>query len=188
MNIIDSGNKSMENDILRLEIIDEDSKYLEETMRLYQDSFPANERRPLMPLITDPKKEGVIFAVLNEDQYVGFIALLTHEKITHILYFATEESLRDKGFGKRILQLVKEAFPDHIIIADVEELDEESDNSEQRKKRIQFYLKNGYRQTDIEYDWRDEHYVIFVNGDYISRDDFENFWDYFYKQRQNFNY
>ena len=173
---------------LKLEIINDNSVYLEETIRLYKDAFPSNERRPLDPLINDPKREGVVYAVLKDDLYIGFIVLLSHKTITHILYFATEEKYRDRGFGRKILELVKEAFPDHRIIADLEEPDEHSFNNDQRLKRMKFYLRNGYRQTDIEYEWRDEKYVILVNGDYISEQEFDDFWEYFYKERENFDY
>lgn len=176
------------NDAFELKVITEDSEYLDETMRLYRDAFPENERRSLKPLIADARKEGVLFAVLNDGEYVGFIALLSHERITHILYFATEEEYRDRGFGRHVLQLVKEAFPDHKIIADIEEPDENSFNSEQREKRLNFYVHNGYRKTDIEYEWEKERYVIMANGDYISREEFDEFWDYFDRERTDLQY
>ena len=178
----------MDCDSLKLEIIDEDSGYFNETMRLYEDAFPSNERRSLKPLINDPKKEGVVYAVLNDNEYIGFIVLLSHEKITHILYFATEEEYRNRGFGKKILEIVKEAFPDQKIIADVEEPDEGSFNNGQRLRRIGFYQRSGYRQTDIEYEWRNERYVIMVSGDYISEEEFKDFWYHFYHEREDFNY
>ena len=187
-NIIFLSGKNMDEKGLRLEIIREDSKYLEETLRLYEDAFPDNERRPLKPLQDDPKKEGIIYAVLDDEEYIGFIVLLSYGKITHILYFVTEEAFRNRGFGRKILELVKEAFPDQKILADVEGPDEMSGNNDQRLRRISFYQRSGYRQTDIEYEWRDERYVIMVSGDYISLEEFRDFWYHFYNEREDFNY
>ena len=72
-------------------------------------------------------------------------------------------------------------------MADLECEVEGADNNDQRRKRKQFYLLNGYEQTEVNYRWRNEDYEILSQGGNVTRADFEAFWHYFEEETTAFS-
>ena len=50
------------------------------------------------------------------------------------------------------------------------------EENEIRRRRKNFYLRNGYSETEVRYRWQDEAYEILVSGGTLSGEDFGNFW------------
>lgn len=173
---------------MKFEQIKSDSKYYDEIISLYERSFPVNERRDLTPIFTDKSDDDEVLGLINNDDVVGFVVLLNHEDITHIIYFAIEEKYRDHGYGSKIIEMLKERYPHKRILADVEEPEEDCDNYEQRVKRVNFYLRNGFVKSDVYYEWLDEDYMIMVANGNISEKEFDNFWNYIYTKHTDFDY
>ena len=71
------------------------------------------------------------------------------------------------------------------MILDVEMVDPEADNNEQREQRIAFYLRNGYHHSGISYGWRGVMYEILILDGTISEEEFWNFWDQLDEVQQN---
>ncbi len=94
------------------------------------------------------------------------------------------ESYRDRGYGSKILQMIHEMKPQNLIIADIEIENSMADNYEQRTRRKNFYIQNGYQETDIFYTWHDVPYQILSYGGIISQSEFFSFWQYF-EDRKN---
>lgn len=172
---------------LELARVHKASPLLKDIMRLYESAFPKNERRPLEVLLTE-HGPGDVLAVLEGGAFIGLAILLTHLDITHILYLAVEDRLRGRGYGSRILTLIRAAYPGQRIVVDVEEPGAETANGAQRQRRIDFYERNGYRCTDIRYRWRGEAYLIMSNGGDVSEREFDAFWDYFYEEQTGYNF
>ena len=168
---------------LQLRPINRDDPWYDEARRLYEASFPPNERSPFSALFSDFHGEEEIMAALEETRFIGMAVLLTWQDITHILYIAVEEELRSRGYGSRILELIRKSYPGQKIIADLERPEKKARNESQRESRIAFYIKNGYSFTDIEYRWKNEDYCIMSNGGNVSRKAFGNFWEHFYSNR-----
>ena len=169
---------------MQLKQISKHDPWYAEAQRLYEASFPPNERISFSELFNDFDGACEVMAALEGNLFVGLTVLLTYEDITHILYMAVEEDLRSRGYGSRMLELIRKHYPGQKIIADVERLEEDAKNEPQRESRITFYRKNGYRFTDIDYRWEGEDYCIMSNGGNVSHDAFQNFWGHFYP-RQN---
>lgn len=172
--------------MLRLIMMNANSSYLNQAVKLYRRAFPANERQSLTPLLNDPLKQGEIFAALDEKGFAGFFALLSYKDITHILYLAIEEDRREYGYGSEILKRIQSMYPNNRIIADVEMVEDDSENNLQRKKRMHFYRRNGYHMTEVRYRWEDEDYVILTSKGTLTTQEFREFWNYFYKNRNGF--
>ena len=173
---------------LEMTRVTEASPLLKDVMALYLRAFPANERRPLDVLLRDETGAGEVLAVHDGERFVGLVILLTWQDITHILYFAVTEALRCRGYGREILRLIPDSHPGHRIIADLEEPFDGAANRRQRERRMAFYARNGFRETDIRYAWRGERYVIISLGGNVTEDEFEHFWKYFYDRRAGYNY
>ena len=120
-----------------------------------------------------------MLAFLDGDTFAGMTFLLTFEDITHILYLAVPQDLRDKGYGSAILQKIRELYQGQRIIADLELPEANIPNETQREKRVSFYEKNGYVFTDIVYRWENEEYRIMSSGGDVTFDEFRRFWQYF---------
>lgn len=145
--------------------------------RLYNNAFPENERGPLNQLLNDTTGCSEIFAVDDDGIFCGFIILLSYADISHIIYFAIDDSVRGKGYGSEALKQLKIIKNGYRIVADIEKPLSDALNYSQRKKRKEFYLKNGFEDTGVEYTWKDEAYTILVSGDSLSEKEFWDFWE-----------
>lgn len=153
------------------------SSDLDKVEELYVKAFPENERSPLMLLLDDESNCSEIFAFYDNEIFCGFISLLTHDDISHIIYFAVDENLRGKGYGGEALRLLKDIKPQNRIIADIEVATAVAPNNAQRSKRKQFYYKNGYASSGVSYAWRNEAYEILIDGGSLSEKEFWDFWE-----------
>ncbi len=168
---------------LLLRPLDAGDALCDEVRELYEASFPVNERRPFSALFTDFGGRGELFAALEAETFIGMICLLSLEDITHILYFAVKPELRGRGYGSRILSLIRDRYRGQRIIADLERPQEGSPNKIQREKRIAFYRENGYLFTDVVYIWEDEDYLLMSSGGNVTMDEFRNFWRWFFPKK-----
>lgn len=103
--------------------------------------------------------------------------MLNTSNISHVIYFAIDEMLRNKGYGSKALELLHQSKCEKRIMVDIEVPDPYSENAEQRIKRKNFYLKAGYKETPVKYIWRNENYEILSFGGQITVDEYEKFWE-----------
>ncbi|MCF0114322.1 MAG: GNAT family N-acetyltransferase [Erysipelotrichaceae bacterium] len=162
---------------MRLEQATKEHRDIANIKALYERAFPENERHPF-EVICDEKKEHVeILAFYEEELFCGFVVLLNCNGIAHIVYFSIEEELRNHGYGSKVLQCVHEAKKESRVIVDIERVTNHCSNAEQRMKRKQFYLRNGYEETEVKYRWRGDDYEILSYGGTITKKEFGDFWD-----------
>lgn len=156
--------------------VTKESEKFPEIERLYRAAFPREERVPMDVLLeTDGPYDFI--ACYDGAVLCGFYSALTLGDITHILFLAVEEGLRDHGYGSQILGEIKKAYVGNRVILDVEMVDPEAENNEQREHRIAFYIRNGYHHSGISYGWRGVTYEILILEGTISEEEFWNFWD-----------
>ena len=135
--------------MIRFEKIDENTKNLEDIKQLYMDAFPFDERIPFYIMVSVGNDRGVEFlSIYDDDTWLGFIHTLVGEKLSYIFYFAIDGSLRQSGYGSKIIREYKKIHP-KLSLA-IEPIEEDSDNIKQRKKRLAFYEKNGFETLDTK--------------------------------------
>ena len=133
--------------MIRFEKVDENTKNLEDIKQLYMDAFPFEERIPFYIMVSVGNDRGVEFlSIYDDDTWLGFIHTLVGEKLSYIFYFAIDGSLRQSGYGSKIIREYKKIHP-KLSLA-IEPIEEDSDNIKQRKKRLAFYEKNGFETLD----------------------------------------
>ena len=133
--------------MIRFEKIDENTKNLEDIKQLYMDAFPFEERVPFYIMLLVGNDRGVEFlSIYDDDTWLGFIHTLVGEKLSYIFYFAIDGGLRHSGYGSKIIREYKKIHP-KLSLA-IEPIEEDSDNIKQRKKRLEFYEKNGFETLD----------------------------------------
>ena len=119
--------------------------------RLFYSAFPPEERPPYFFMKWKAKRGKAELLIARENEkFVGFIYLINHLDMVYLFFFAVDEHIRGGGYGSRILQLLKDRKPGKRIFLAREPLDDSSDNAEQRRKRWEFYKKNGFEDLPIK--------------------------------------
>ncbi len=143
---------------------------------LYRKAFPRAERIPVR-LLMNRKPDSALKACYDGDVFCGFYSTITVGDITHILFLAVDDGLRNRGYGSALLELISRRYPENRIILDIEAEDSKAGNNEQRIRRKAFYEKNGYVESGIKYRWRRVPYEILIRNGTITPDEFDDFWN-----------
>lgn len=134
--------------ILRKVTIDNKSD-LEFVEKLYIESFPANERRPITQLhsVMEMDDRFDVFLLHNEDQVrVGFINSWTFDDFIFIEHFAISPEQRNTGTGQKAL----EAFIEYSKLPLIGEI-ELPNSSDFAARRVHFYERIGFKVWNLEY-------------------------------------
>jgi hypothetical protein len=138
------------------EIKDEFSEEFAEAMRIYLNSFPENERRPVASLEREINSRKSRLIIGKIDGRVAFMSLLHPVKGTSFLlcdYMAIAEGYRNLGIGERFLKNV------FSILADIEfgyflgEVENPYlDRDELKMRRVRFFKRMGMKELkDVRY-------------------------------------
>lgn len=151
------------------------NKNSEEIKTLFYNSFPENERFPLCFLLLRSKMDFIDFLSFHDnDTFIGLTYLITNNDLTYIFYLATDNKVRSKGYGSRIIHYISELYPNNTIILNIETVNENSINYKQRVKREQFYFKNGYRKSNLKLIGKDDTYDILIKGRNITTNQYND--------------
>ena len=153
------------------------SPWLPQVKALYESAFPANERIPIKHLLDDKIKRE-FWTFFDGDLFCGFSNSITHGSITNIVYFAVVPELRSRGYGSQILQAIRRQHPDTRIVVDieVEEDSKDAEELERRNRRREFYTRNGFDSSPVDYIWQGEHYRLLTAGGTVTEKEFRDFW------------
>lgn len=118
---------------------------------LYKNSFPKDERAPFFFLKAKAKKNlADFYGVYDDTLFVGLVYEVYYNDIVYVFYLAINPHLRGKGYGSGVLNKIKQRNKGKRIILNIEILDKNSDNYDERVKRKEFYLKNGFKETQLK--------------------------------------
>ena len=141
-------------------------EYYGEVQDLYDSAFPEEERLPWDDLMRLTDAMPLDFtAYYDIDTFVGLTIVLPMENYNWFWYFAVDEKLRGKGYGQKILTHIIEQYQDKRLILDMESPRQECDNIDQRLRRRDFYLRNGFRDTEAEKTFEGITYTILMKGE-----------------------
>ncbi|MCD8263067.1 MAG: GNAT family N-acetyltransferase [Tannerellaceae bacterium] len=124
-----------------------DQELLDKIEETYNHSFPTTERRDfsLVKELLEEEPLFSLYALLQDNLYVGFISIWDFNSFIYIEHFAIDQQARNGGIGRIALQkfIAQVELP---IILEVE-LPEE----EMSKRRIGFYERIGFSFCNIPY-------------------------------------
>ena len=169
-------------------IFEDDKEIYAEIKTLYDSAFPKNERKEIKYLLEKGQDVGEVYAFFDGEKFVGFTCLLSYHTICHVIYFAVAENLRDEGYGSKIIKAVCEAKKRKRVLVDIEMEEDDAPNEAQRVKRKEFYLRNGFKDTEITYRWEGEDYEILSYGGNCTKGEFRAFWSGIYQKEPLFDY
>ncbi|WP_169718365.1 GNAT family N-acetyltransferase [Paenibacillus massiliensis] len=155
---------------VRIESVDKYFKGMDRLQELYEGAFPEEERVPMWILLWRAKKNHIHFkAFYDEHTFVGFTYLIVFKDITFVFYLAIDNQIRSKGYGSQVLTKIKEMYPNNRIILNIEAVEEEASNHEQRTQRKSFYLRNGYQNSKLTISQFNQSYEVMVHGQDITK-------------------
>ena len=116
--------------------------------RIYFEAFPKKERMPFLMMVAMSKLWNTNFwGFYDGDTLCGLVYLACNRKIVFVMFLAVDRNLRSQGYGGAILREIQSMYPDKKIIISIEPCDEKTPDIELRKRRKDFYLRNGYNET-----------------------------------------
>lgn len=125
------------------------------------EAFPENELVPIWLLLLLAKRKFTEFtSVYDGEQFCGLLYYVENKNYIFILYFAVDKNVRSKGYGRQILEFIKEKAQGRNIVLHAEYPDPKAINSEQRSKRMSFYSKNGIIDTGYFFGKGDNKYAV----------------------------
>ena len=113
---------------------------------LLHESFPEEERRDDDMQRYNTDNNPLFTAYLITDDTIGLITLWKLSGFLYVEHLATSPSVRNKGYGKMIMQALLNNFPDSKIVLEVELPEDELS-----KRRIGFYERNGFTLCEKPY-------------------------------------
>ncbi|WP_283679753.1 GNAT family N-acetyltransferase [Lentilactobacillus sp. Marseille-Q4993] len=135
---------------VNLKPIDRHSADFSATKQLYLTAFPKEERIPMWFLLLRSKQDQAEFlGVYDDDIWIGLTYCVTKNDITYVFFLAIDENQQSRGYGSQTLTAIKQRYSTNRIGLMLEEVKKDAPNYEQRLKRKQFYLKNGFEETDF---------------------------------------
>lgn len=120
--------------------------------RLKKD-FARNELRPLTSLRRSWEKDAYdCYGLFAGEEILGYAFFARRGKNYLFDYLGIAENYRDQGLGSIFLrQLAAELTEADCVIGEVEDPEKAKDKETRavRERRLQFYLRSGYRKTEL---------------------------------------
>ncbi len=138
----------------------------EKIKQLYETAFPEDEQIPwddLMRLVGEMPLDFT--AYFDGEAFIGFTIVYPRKSFNWFWYFAVSKELRGKGYGQQILTQLIERYEGQPFVLDMESTTQICDNLEERRKRQAFYLRNGFRDTNVYRTYNDIIMTIMMRGE-----------------------
>lgn len=132
---------------LRLEVAEK--RQMSQIKKLYKRAFPRNEKKPFFIIKQKQKTGSVEILSLDDGEFAGLCITMLNDDVVLLDYFAIEEGVRGKGYGGKTLTKLRERYKGKKLFLEIEQPDEAADNNEERVRRKQFYLRNGFLEAGI---------------------------------------
>jgi len=123
-----------------------DSQEFKEAWKIYESSFPSDERRTLELQKELIKNKQYNFFIVTKDKVL--VAIITDWNFGDFLFvehLAVKEDLKGKGIGTKLLKEYLSKNKQKIV------LEVERPETEIATKRIKFYEKIGFNLNDSDY-------------------------------------
>ena len=133
---------------LTIKKISENFSDIKKLKALNNEAFPENERLEISEFINFSKNKDCDFLAFYEKQdFVGFAFVTSNDFTAYLAFFAVEKNMRAKGYGSRIINILKKIYDGKQLVADIECDWLENSNSERRTLRKNFYIRNGFSES-----------------------------------------
>ena len=147
---------------MKLEKVTRLHRFWQNISELAKEAFPPEEYLAPEELVRMAELPGFDFwALTEEDGFIGFMVVQTYETLAYLFFLAIDPGCRSKGYGTRAIEALKAEYPGKKQVVDFEAQDDRAANCMQRKKRREFYLRCGYRETGLFLTYLGVRYEVF---------------------------
>ena len=148
--------------------------------RLYRTSFPKKERVSFGSMVRRARKPHVDFLSFYQDNdLAGMAYLFTWEDVLYLFYLAVSPQLQNQGIGGKILDLLKDRYPEHRIVLSIEPLEENAANFSQRQRRLDFYRSHGFADIGLGSTHRRMRDTTLVYGGTFTQEEWKLLWKHY---------
>ena len=175
----------MKLELLKLSRNSKDRKYLEQ---VNDEAFPVSERMSFDEIFDFASNTNTdVLGIYDNGNPVGFAVVLKNEECGYVYYVAIDSHMRSKGYGGATMKKMMEAYRQLQLVLDFEAIDENAENHEQRIRRRNFYLKNGFHETGNYTMLGDDRFEVMCNGDELRKDALKDLLRILHKHRPEFS-
>ena len=145
---------------------------------IYERSFPPEEQITMRDLLRAARKPEVSFDAwvdqshpAGEDGAAGVVALtfsFVFPDLFYLGFLAVDGSARSAGYGSRILTHFRERHGDVPQLLEIEPLEREAGNYQQRVRRLAFYERNGFTVTNMITHEADQTYRVLARDGIVA--------------------
>lgn len=117
--------------------------------RLYEESFPADERRD-WGLIESPAKSGcpTLYAILADGRLAGMLTLWSFERFSYVEHLVIDPALRGKGIGSAAMRQIIDEIGQRPLVVEIEP---PTASRPETLHRRDFYSRLGFSTISTDY-------------------------------------
>lgn len=145
---------------------------------LYRNAFPKEERRPFSSIRSMSKTGKVDVWYFTEGTEFAGLATAIHgdNNLTLLDYFAVNQKHRDRGWGSRMIPMIVNQYQGRHLFGEIEDQDPNAPNSEDRKRRKQFYLRLGLQELGVHIRFFGVDMELLSTGYPLSYEEYKTFY------------
>ena len=145
-----------------------------EVIELYKEAFPEAQYIPTCFLRYKLRKGKTGFNIVYaEDTWIGLIYALEYKDIVFVQFLAISKASRSAGYGSKVMDSLKILHSDKRIVLNIEEIDKQAKNYQQRIRRKAFYEKNGFSPAGYIVKEPAERLEMLIFGGSINKEEIE---------------
>ena len=144
---------------------------------LFCSACPSNERPGPELYFSNflENNNALLWGFYENNAFIGFASFVLYKDICYIFFLAVNDDKRNKGYGTKILSIIKEEFKEYVLLLCYEEVNEKYIDNENRKRREQFYLRNGFINNDLKtYEFGVIFQTVYIGNHKVDFDDYMN--------------
>ncbi len=118
--------------------------------KLYNDAFPANEKKPFWMIRRKHRcGEADVWVLELEGEFSGLAITMNGADLVLLDYFAVSADRRGGGIGSEALKALQEMYGDRRFFLEIESVEEGAATQTERERRKRFYLANGMQELGV---------------------------------------
>ena len=161
-----------------------DTKYFEQ---INDEAFPVSERMSMDEIFSFASDTDTdVLGIYENDMPLGFAVLLKNAECGYVYFIAIDKRIRSKGYGGAAMKKILAAYPQLQIILDFEEIDEKAENNDQRIRRKNFYLRNGFHETGNYTLLREDRFEVVCSEGPLRKESFKELLSILHAHRSEF--
>ena len=148
---------------------------------LYEKAFPDYEKKPFWLIrLKNLQKRADVWCIEDDGQFIGIGIMMGAPGLVLLDYFAIDETLRGQGYGSKALKALQEKYVNQHFFLEIESVYDKCDNMKERKRRKQFYLKNGMTEMQIMVNLFGTNMEVLGHGCKLDFDTYRTVYEYTY--------